>query len=57
MCVVVAGEKLCSCCVSLCIIKREQCRVSAEPGVEEEMTASQQASCGFSASKPPASTY
>lgn len=54
---VVARENLCLLCVSLCIIKCEQCRESTQPGVEEETTASQQASCGFCASKPPASTY
>lgn len=56
MCVV-ARQKLCERCVYMCIVKHEQCRVSTQPAVEEEMTASQQASGDFSASKPPASTY
>lgn len=47
VCVVAARETLCLHCVSFCIIKCEQCCVSTQPGVEEEMTASQQASCGF----------
>lgn len=45
------------CCVSLCIIKREQCRVSTHPGVEADMTASTAGELWFSASKQPASTY
>lgn len=47
--VVAAREPLCLHCVSFCIIKCEQCCVSTQPGVEEEMTASLQESCGFSA--------
>lgn len=40
-CVVAARETLVFALWSFCIIKCEQCCVSTQPGVEEEMTASQ----------------